>query len=230
MIFGFDVISDLNLTLNDEFDWSEKPTSLFCIVAGNISTDMRIVAHVLKNLSQFYHGVFFVDGTLEVNNLDERDRIVTDLQRISSASRNIVYLHNNVVVVDGIALVGINGWFKNFPSSSTDDEFQLKCNRFEDFSYLEKTIEKLQLHNDVKKIIVISNSAPSEELYFGECGSAEDIYPAYVLQKDSEHKVSHWVYGTYKKEVDIIKNNVNYVNNGKFDRNPYYAKRIEIRL
>lgn len=230
MIFGFDVISDLNLTQNDEFDWSGKPTSLFCIIAGNISSDIKIITHVLKNLSSVYQGVFFVDGTEEMFDIHNRDHLVTDIQKISDAIHNVVYLHNNVVIVDGIALVGINGWYKNYPSSSSDDEFQLKCNRFEDFAYLEKTIEKLQLHNDVRKIVVISNSVPSEELYFGESTESEDIYPAYALHKDTEHKISHWIFGTYKKEVDIIKDNINYVNNGKFDRNPYYAKRIEVRL
>ena len=232
MIFGFDVISDLNLTQNDEFDWSGKPTSLFCIIAGNISTDIRIVTHVLKHLSTLYRGVFFIDGTDEVLNMHLRDNIVDDLQKISSMMQNVVYLHNNVVVVDGIALVGVNGWYKNYlESNDLPDEFQLKCNRYEDFSYLEKTIEKLQLHNDVKRIVVITNCVPSDELYFGESPSAEqDIHPGYVLYKDTEHKITHWIYGTYKKEVDIIKDNVNYVNNGKFDKNPYYAKRIEVIL
>ena len=152
-----------------------------------------------------------------------------ELQKICGSYRNVVYLHNNVVVVDGIALVGINGWYKNYTPNDVTEEFQLKCNKYEDISYLEKTVEKLQLHNDVKKVVIISNCAPSENLYFGEApGTDHDIYPGYVLYKDTEHKVSHWVFGTYKKEVDTTINSVNYVNNPKFDRNPYYPKRIEV--
>lgn len=230
MLFAFDVISDLNLTRNDEFDWSGKPTSLFCIVAGNISQDMTVVAKVLTKLSTCYHGVFFIDGSEEVCDVEFRDETVDELQKICSAIRNVVYLHNNVVVVDGIALVGINGWFKNYPSRDITEEFRIKCNRYEDINYLEKTLEKLQIHNDVRRIILISNCVPATDLYFGEVKPDADIAPSHVLSRDTEHKVSHWIFGTYKKEVDITKDNVNYVSNGKFSKNPYYAKRIEINL
>ena len=230
MRFAFDVISDLNLTQNDEFEWAGKPTSLFCIVAGNISQDIKVVVNVLSKLSACYHGVFFIDGTEESCDVEFRDETVADLQKICSAIRNVVYLHNNVVVVDGIALVGVNGWYKNFPCNDITEEFRVKCNRYEDISYLEKTIEKLQLHNDVRKIIVISNCVPSTDLYFGEAQADDDISPIYTLARDTERKVSHWVFGTYKKEVDITKDNVNYVSNGKFNKNPYYAKRIELNL
>lgn len=231
MRFAFDIISDLNLTETDEFDWSGKPTSLFCVVPGNISDNMKIVSHVLKNLSSVYQGVFYIDGTLEVRDVHLKDNTVNDLQRICATMHNVVYLHNNVVVVDGIALVGVNGWYKNYLYNDITEEFQLKCNRYEDINYLEKTIEKLQLHNDVKRIVVVSNCVPSENLYFGEAPDhKEDIEPSYVMYKDTEAKITHWIFGTYKKEVDITLGNVNYVNNGKFDRNPYYAKRIEINL
>jgi predicted phosphohydrolase len=159
-----------------------------------------------------------------------RDEIVDDLQKICAGIHNVVYLHNNVVVVDGIALVGINGWYKNFLSNDITEDFQIKCNRYEDINYLEKTVEKLQLHNDVRKIIVITNCVPSSSLYFGEMPPDDDIPITYILEKDTENKITHWVFGTYKKEVDTIKDNVNYINNGKFDRNPYYAKRIAINL
>ena len=39
MILGFDIISDLNLSIDDTFTWEDKPTSLYCIVAGNVSND-----------------------------------------------------------------------------------------------------------------------------------------------------------------------------------------------
>lgn len=230
MMFAFDIISDLNLTLTDEFDWTGKPTSLFCIIPGNISSDIRIVTHVLKNLSSCYQGVFYIDGADEIKDLHLRDNVVDDLQRICGAINNVVYLHNNVVVVDGIALVGINGWYKNFSSNDITEDFQIKCNRYEDINYLEKTVEKLQLHNDVRKIIVVTNCVPASSLYFGEMPPDDDVPITYILQRDTENKISHWVFGTYKKEVDTIKDNVNYINNGKFDRNPYYAKRIEINL
>lgn len=231
MIYGFDVISDLNLTPNDEFNWEGKPTSLFCIVAGNITNDMTVLHKTLKHLSGLYHGVFFIDGTLENQGVLDRDQHSEQIGRICGSFRNVIYLHNNVVVVDGIALLGLNGWSNKKMENSILDDFHLKCFRYDDIGYLEKTLEKLQLHVDVKKVVIISSCVPLRELYFGENDvNDEDIFPGYVLYKDTEHKVTKWIYGTYDKFVDTTINNINYVNNAKYDVEPYFAKRIEIIL
>lgn len=231
MKVAFDVISDLHLKDAGEFDWTGKPTSLFCVIPGNISRDVQTVYKTLKHLSSIYHGVFYIDGSIENKDVSSRDQRVKDLQKISSTFHNVVYLHNNVVVVDGVALIGINGWYNNYLENDIMDEFHARCYRYEDIDYLEKTIEKLQLHNDVKKIIIVSNSVPSKQLYFGEFDNNEDeIQPAYALYKDTENKVTQWVYGTYGKIVDTMLDSVNYVSNGKFDRQPYYAKRIEVDI
>lgn len=231
MIFGFDVISDLYLNPGDEFDWTGKPTSLFCLIPGNISNDLSTIHKVLAHLSTLYHGVFYIDGSLENQDIYHRDMRIKELHKVCGSFRNVIYLHNNVVIVDGVAFVGINGWYKNYLDNKITDDFQAKCYRYEDISYLDKTLEKLQLHNDVKKIVILSSCVPFRELYYGECDlNDEDIYPGYVLHKDTEHKVCKWVYGTYNKIVDTTLNNINYLNNTKFDRNPYYAKRIEISI
>ena len=231
VLFGFDVISDINLNPSDDFDWTGKPTSLFCLIPGNISSDVVTVHRVLKHLSNLYQGVFYIDGSLENSDMYSRDERVEELKQLCGGLRNVIYLHNNVVVIDGVALVAINGWYKNYKNNKIVDDFHAKCFRFEDISYLEKTLEKLQLHVDVKKIIIMSNCVPFRELYYGECDiNDEDIYPGYVLYKDTEHKVVKWVYGTYDKLVDTTINNVNYLNNTKFDREPYYAKRIEVSI
>jgi hypothetical protein len=231
MKVAFDIISDLNLSESSEFDWTGQPTSLFCVIPGNISPDVPVVYKTLRHLSSIYHGVFYIDGAIENKDVYGRDQRNKDLQKIAGSFHNVVYLHNNVVVVDGVALIGINGWYNNYHENNIVDEFHTTSYRYEDIDYLEKTIEKLQLHNDVKRIMVISNSVPSKELYFGEFNHNEDeLSPVNALYKDTEHKVTHWVYGTYGKIVDTTLNSVNYVSNGKFDRNPYYAKRIEITL
>lgn len=229
MNFAFDVISDLNLTPNEPFDWSSKPTSLFCIIPGNISSDIHTVYRVLRHLSSLYHGVFYIDGSLENTDVYNRDAKVKELQTICSNFKNVVYLHNNVVIVDGIGLLGINGWSKS--CDSITDDFQVKCFRYDDLVYLEKTLEKIQLHPDIKKLIVVSNCVPSEELLFGETKfNQENMYPNFVLDKDTEHKIVHWVYGSYDKFVEKKIGYVNYVNHGKFDKNPYFAKRIEVSI
>lgn len=230
MKFAFDIISDLNLTTDDNFNWEDKPTSLFCIVAGNISSDLRIILQVLRHLSKCYQGVFFIDGELENGDVNLRDARVKELSKICSVVPNLVYLHNNVVVIDGIALVGLHGWYGNYLLNDDTEKFQARCNRYEDLIYLERTLEKLQLHVDVRKIIVVSNSVPAKEFCYGEADIEDDIEPNSVLRIDTEGKIVHWVFSTYKKIVETNVNGINYLNNPKGDRDPYYPKRIEVTL
>ena len=62
---GFDIIGELFINPNDSFNWENKATSLYCIVTGNISSDMRVLVQVLAHLSKFYQGIFYVPGKLE---------------------------------------------------------------------------------------------------------------------------------------------------------------------
>lgn len=226
MSVGFDIISDLNLTSQDVFDWEGKPTSLFCIIPGNISSDIMVIYKTLKHLSRFYQGVFFIDGTLENPDINFREKRVDELSRICNSIPNVVYLHTNVVIVDGIALVGINGWAETHPTS---DIFELAANRYDDIMYVEKTIERLQLHVDVKKILMISNCIPLIDLYFGDNTTlTTDLFPANVLHTDTEGKITKWVFGASDKMVDTVINGVKYVNNPKYSGLPYYPKRIEV--
>ena len=229
MIFGFDIISDLYITTQNTFNWENKPTSLYCIIPGNITNDIHILYMTLKHLSKHYQGVFYIDGSLEHNFLHEREIVNSDIAKICAKIKNVVYLHNNVVVVDGIALVGANGWHNNLSVNTDDEKFQVKSYKYDDLLYMEKTVERLQLHVDVKKIIMITNSVPTNNLYFGENpNNEEDVDLTMILGADTEKKITAWVFGQHKKIVDTIIDDINYLNNPCYDRNPYYAKRINI--
>lgn len=231
MIFGFDIISDLNLDEHSNFDWEGKPTSLYCILAGNISTDLHIVYKTVKHLSKLYQGVFYIDGSLENTQIDERDRVIDEISKMFISVKNAVYLHNNVVVVEGVALIGVNGWYGNI-ANNQDEKLSLEMNRYDDLAYLQKTVEKLQLHVDVKRIVVVSNSIPSVDLYFGEKPDIdpEEINLHYVVDSDTEKKIDTWVFGSHKKIVDSTINRVNYYNNPCYSNTPYYPKRINIEI
>ncbi len=102
---GFDVIGDLNLKPNDSFNWENKATSLYCILSGNISSDVRTITQTLAHLSKFYQGIFYCPGSLEydgVENTNERTAMVVNL---SQKIPNLVILHHNIVIVDGIAII-----------------------------------------------------------------------------------------------------------------------------
>ena len=230
MKIGFDVISDLNLKPNELFGWESKATSLYCIIAGNISNDLRTIHKILLHLSHFYQGVFYTAGTLEYEGTSDISTRTNELLTVCKSIRNVAYLHNHVVIIDGIAIVGSNGWFNDedtYPLLTLD---AIENERYQDIGYLSNAIEKLQLHLDVKKIIIVSHSAPSHELFFGEEPDLIYSMPPLKLSliKDLESKVTHWVYGHYDKTVDIVIDGINYVNNSYYNRNPYWAKRIEI--
>lgn len=230
MKIGFDVISDLNLSPDDSFNWEGKSTSLYCLIAGNISNDLRTVRQTLLHLSKFYQGVFYTAGSLEYEGVDNIDRRTHELQRICRSVKNSAFLHHHVVIVDGIAIAGANGWYGNTLPSDEDSEKQIEQHRHEDLVYIKSTLEKLQKHLDVKKIIILSNSVPGPALYFGEepVTVESQLSLDLLLPVDTEKKISHWIYGTYGKVVDTHINGINYINNSSFKKNPYWAKRIEV--
>ena len=78
----------------------------------------------------------------------------------------------------------------------------------------------------------MSNSVPSSAMYFGETPQFDegDVSLDIVLPVDTEQKVKYWIFGSYGKIVDIVKNNINYISNPCYDRNPYYARRIDIEF
>ena len=203
---GFDVISDLNLKRNDSFNWENKATSLYCILSGNISSDIRTTTQTLIHLSKFYQGVFYCPGSAEYEDTTDTNERTGFIVNLSKQIPNLVILHHNIVIVDGIAIIGSNCWeTATTPGHSISIE-NLKFNqyRLDDMSFLHNTIEKLQRHLDVKKIVVVTNAVPNPNCYFGEI-------PAYtetqipldtIINADTESKVTHWIYGSYSKPVD----------------------------
>lgn len=229
MKIGFDIISDLHLSSDDVFDWENKATSLYCLVAGNLSSDLRTIEDLLSILSEYYQGVFYIPGYLEYQGVEDIDKRTKDLIKISNKVKNLAVLHNHVVILDGVAITGCNGW-SNANSQHISFRERAKLMHHEDLIYLKHSLDKLQRHLDVTKIIVVSNSVPTPRLYFGE--EPENIDSELpldiVLNSDTMRKVTHWVFGNHKKIVDTAINNINYVNNPCYDKNPYWAKRIEI--
>lgn len=232
MTVGFDVLSDLNLTPDENFNWENKATSLYCIIAGNISDDLRTIHQTLLHLSKFYQGIFYIPGSLELKDIDRIPNRLEDLYKICSSVRTVALLHNHVVVVDGTAIMGATCWYGNTPDQDAYTELKKDTYRYEDISYMSMTLERLQLHLDVKKVIIVTHAVPSEELFFGELpNNIKDQMPAMgILNRDSENKVTHWVFGSYNKTVDTTIDNINYINNSYYKRKPYWAKRIDVDL
>jgi hypothetical protein len=233
MEIGFDVISDLRLSPNDNFKWNNKATSLYCIVAGNVSSDTRTIIQTLGHLSKFYLGVFYVPGTLEYQDIVDIEYRTEELGAICSLLDNVAILYRNVAILDGIAIVAINGWGE-LPEDYQVENIQKLHEREDDYTYLIKSVEKLQRHLDVKKIVVVSSIVPKKELYFGQAPNTDltPMVPKFhsCLREDTEHKVAHWIFGTYENTVDVTLDNINYVNNSYYARKNYWAKRVLVTI
>ena len=227
---GFDILTDLRLTPNESFNWENKATSLYCIVAGNLSDNLRTIQMTLSHLSRFYQGVFYMPGTLEFETADTISNRIDALKQIISSIPNACMLHHFVATVDGIAVIGINGFSGDDQQVLYQDLMQ-SIVRDHEFEYLRLALQRLQRHLDIKKIIVVSGAIPHDDLYFHEKPVyAPDQTPLCdVLLSDTEKKVSHWVFGGYNKSVDTTLSNVNYINNPK-SASPYYAKRLTLSI
>lgn len=223
MELAFDLISDLYLTPEECFNWEGKATSLYCIVAGNVSSDFRTTIQTLTHLSRFYQGVFYIMGDHEYSETDDIAMYTEKILESCSRIPNLAVLYHHVIIIDGIAVLGCNGW---------DSDKDIDEHRLQDIVYLKKSIEKLQRHLDVKKIVIVSNGVPSKNLYFGEAPEYIDATMPldYCLSADTEEKITHWVFGKYEKIVDTKLHGINYVNNPYYKRMPYWAKRISITL
>lgn len=227
---GFDIIGDLYLTPQDSFDWEGKTTSLYCILVGNVSSDIEVIEKTINHLAKLYLAVFYVPGKLEYEFVNYQSEKLFELINLIDEIPNVCLLHQHVAVIDGIALLGINGW--NNDSLEDEEDLIKLLAREEDIKYLKRSITKLQRHLDIKKIVLISNSVPLKELYYKENPDfmEDQIELSVVLEADTEKKVTHWVFGTHNKIVDTTINNINYVNNPKPSNGVYWAKRLTISV
>lgn len=233
MNIGFDVISDLNLDAEDSFDWENKATSLYLIIAGNISNDLRVIHRTLVHLSHYYQGVFYIPGSLEHDSMHFVKNRYKEIEQLCKPLKNVSCLYKYVVIINGIAILGLNGWYGNKTSLDTTlEKLHLHSQHVEDVSYLGASLKRLQLHLDVKKIIVVTHCVPSSDLFFKENPvEIEDQIPlVQVLGNDTEHKVCNWIYGSYNKNVDTTINDINYINNSCYNKNPYWPKRINVEV
>jgi predicted phosphohydrolase len=261
MSFAFDLISDLHLeSWGDQFDWSNKATSTFCVVAGDIARDRGYVINTLTHLSQCYQAVFYIDGNDEhYHQLNELSISYAELVEEIKHIPNVVYLQDNVVVVDGIAIVGTNGWWGfdfdlNIDPAQVDQWCQetyklssattksIARHAENDATYMISSIKRLQMHQDVKKIVIVTHTVPDPQLIAHDIeldGSMRfnvmgNRYMMQALGVDTERKIHTWCFGHYHGAVDQVRSNVRFVNNCRgrgdtaYSQAVYHPRRIVI--
>jgi hypothetical protein len=262
MEFAFDLISDLHIETWPGFDWSNQATSPYCVVAGDVARDRKVLIETLKHLGRCYQGVFYIDGNDEhKNHYHELGQSYKDLSRYVDKIKNVVFMQDNVVIVNGVALLASNGWwsFDFDPTVDTEQSIAWFCNHYRvdpatavavtslainDATYMVNSVKKLQTHRDVKKIVMISHTVPSpwlvshdielQDTYRSNCIGNNHL--GFAIDQDTEHKISHWVFGHYHKPVDREANGIRWVNNcrGRGDtpwqQEVYYPKRIVVEV
>lgn len=239
MSLAFDLISDLHLETWPDFDWTTQATSPFCIVAGDIARDRGLVITALNHLSQCYQAVFYIDGNDEhTHNLENLGESYVDLVDQLTHIPNVVYLQDNVVVIDGVALLGTNGWWSydfdfDIDPAQVSQWVQEKYNitsgaagrikqmASADAAYMISSIKRLQTHKDVKKIVMITHTVPDPALISHDIELDGSIrmntmgnrYMMQALGGDTENKIHTWCFGHYHGSVDQVRGNIRFVNN-----------------
>jgi hypothetical protein len=239
MSFAFDLISDIHAETWPDFDWTGQPTSPYCVVAGDIARDRELVIKTLRHLGSCYQAVFYIDGNDEhryyYNDLIES---YADLVRRIRKIPNVVFLQDNVVVVDGVAILGTNGWWTydldpSIDAGQTSLWFQDQCRVTShvantvgrlagtDATYMLSSIRRLQTHNDVRKIVCVTHTVPNSSLISHDIGLADSLrfntmgnsLMMRALAADTENKLHTWCFGHYHGSVDQIRQGVRFVNN-----------------
>ena len=260
MQLSFDLISDLHLD-TQRIDFSNIATSAVCVVAGDIAEDRKIVIDCLSQLSRHYQQVLYIDGNSEHKNyFSDLQKSQADLKRKISKLNRVQYLYDDVVVLNGVAFVGANGWwdFKFDPSIDPDqtaqwyqsvvpvpcDTDQIILQRINDATYLVHTVAKLQAHPDVRQIVIVSHTVPLPSLISHDI-DLEGSYKFNVMGNrlleavnvvDTESKITTWCFGHYHGAVDQYLNKIRYVNNCRgrqgtqYWQYAYYPKKIKIDI
>jgi hypothetical protein len=239
MTFAFDLISDLHVETWNHFDWTGQPTSPYCVVAGDISRDPDLVVKTLSHLGECYAGVFYIDGNDEHRNtLDNLANSYRSLTKRLDSIKNVVYLQENVIIINGVAILSTNGWY-SFDLDPTQEYEHCRdwwCDYVQvpyeigdvvagiahhDAAYLTNSVRKLQTHKEVKSIVIVTHTLPASWLCNHDVdivdtprfGSMGNPHMQMALDEDTENKIRVWAFGHYHRPVDRDFAGIRYVSN-----------------
>ncbi len=239
MTFAFDLISDLHVDTWDEFDWVGQPTAPYCVVAGDVGRDWEQVAETLEHLGKQYAGVFYIDGNDEhryyLENLGNSHQ---GLEQAVTGIKNVVYMHDNVVIINGVAIIATNGWwsydfddaidpaqsqawFEEYVQISTSAAAAIPGVAYHDAAYIINSVNKLQKQRDVQSIVLVSHTVPAPWIIEHDIDLADTVrfntmgnqHIQAALKEDTENKIQAWCFGHYHRPVDRDHGGVRYVSN-----------------
>lgn len=240
MTFAFDLISDLHVETWDHFDWTGQATSPYCVVAGDVARNRQLLLDALTHLGQCYPGgVFYVDGNEEHKDyLDDLGASYRDLAMDIDAIPNVVYIQDNVIIVNGVAILGTNAWWTYDFDTSVDvdtsiqhiqDHFGIDSTSatnimgvaYNDAAYMINSVRKLQTHKEVGAIVIVSHTVPAPWIIkhdpdlvdtwrFNGMGNS---HITRAIDEDTENKIKMWCFGHYHKPVNQQLDGIEYISN-----------------
>ena len=240
MTFAFDLISDLHVETWDTFDWTGQATAPYCVVLGDVARDRSLLIDALTHLGQCYPGgVFYVDGNEEHKNyLEDLTDSYRELEEEISQISNVVYMQDNVVIVNGVAILGTNAWWTyDFDSIADVDQsmryiqehFHISSSAangildiaYNDAAYMINSVRKLQTHKEVGAIVMLSHTVPAPWIIahdpdlvdtwrFNGMGNS---HITRAIDEDTENKIKMWCFGHYHRPVDQNLGGIQYVSN-----------------
>ena len=239
MSLAFDLISDLHIETWGQFNWEDRATSPVCIVAGDVAKDRDTVTRALRHLGKVYQAVFYIDGNDEHTQYRENlGDSYHDLARRIQRIPNVVYLQDNVVTLNGVAILATNGWWGfNFDHGLDPEQcaswYQQKENldalaiqnikraSTTDANYMIASVKRLQAHRDIRAIVMVTHTVPDPDLIRHDCDLEHTMkfnvmgnrYMLNALDQDTEKKIKTWCFGHYHGSIDQTRHRVRFVNN-----------------
>lgn len=214
-MINFDIIGDMYLGKDVNFCWQNKPTSLYCVIHGNITDNIVDLKNTLKSLTDCYKAVFYIPGILEYSSSVSRQAVIDEILTFSQDFPNLCILYQQIAVMDGLAIIGANGW---------NEESCYLADRMDDFVYLSKALKRLQVHPDIERIMIVTGCVPMTNSNSPE----SQIKFEQILLEDTERKVKYWIFGSHPTQIDLTVNQIRYVNNPVIAKRPYWPLRIAI--
>lgn len=239
MKVAFDLISDLHVETWDKFDWTDQPTSPYCVVAGDVSRDWKLVYETLEHLGQQYAGVFYIDGNDEHRYcMEDLSSSYRGLKDTIGNIQNVVYMQDQVVIINGVAFLATNGWwtydfdtaisvadsqewYQNYLDISSSAVSSINGVAYHDAAYLMNSVSRLQRQRDVTAIVLVSHTLPAPWLIGHDIDLVNterfnlmgNQHMNLALDEDSENKIRAWCFGHYHKTVDREISGIRFVNN-----------------
>lgn len=240
MKFAFDLISDLHVETWKEFDWSGQATAPYCVVVGDVARDRQRLIDALAHLGECYGGgVFYVDGNEEHRDyLDNIGSSYKDLTADLSNIPNVVYMQDNVVIVNGVALLATNAWWTydfdpdlefDWCVEGVQDHFGITRKQAltlgaiakNDADYMISSVRRLQTHMEVGAIVPLTHTVPAPWLISHDpdlvgtyrYNGMGNSFISHLIDEDTENKIHTWCFGHYHRPVDQYLGGIRYVCN-----------------